>query len=51
VIDAAVAEFGPNFARVVESSRIWRNGEQAELADPVNEDDEVAVLPPVSGGS
>jgi molybdopterin synthase sulfur carrier subunit len=51
VIDAAVAEFGPNFARVVESSRIWCNGEQAELGDPVNEDDEVAVLPPVSGGS
>jgi len=51
VIDAAVVEFGPNFARVVESSRIWCNGEQAELADPVNEDDEVAVLPPVSGGT
>ena len=50
VIDMAIVEFGPEFARVAESSRIWLNGEQAEPTDAVGDTDEVAVLPPVSGG-
>ena len=50
VVDVAIAEFGPEFARVVDSSRIWLNGEQAEPTDVVGDTDEVAVLPPVSGG-
>jgi molybdopterin synthase sulfur carrier subunit len=50
VIDTAIADFGPEFARVVGSSRIWLNGEQAEPTDAVGDIDEVAVLPPVSGG-
>lgn len=49
-IDAAVAAFGEPFAGVVGMCRVWLNGEQAERTDPVKSGDEVALLPPVSGG-
>ena len=50
VLQAAVQQFGPHLAQVIEISAIWLNGEFARLGDPVGEADEVAVLPPVSGG-
>lgn len=51
VLDIAVDRFGPAFADVLGSSKVWVNGEPAERADAVQPDDEVAVLPPVSGGT
>ena len=50
VLSAAVARYGSDFAEVLETSRVWCNGEPAEPGDPVVDADEVAVLPPVSGG-
>lgn len=50
VIDAACARYGADFSAVVEHCQIWRNGEPANVAEPVSDADEVAVLPPVSGG-
>lgn len=50
ILAAAVASFGEGFARVLPSCRVWVNGEAAGSADPVSAADEVAVLPPVSGG-
>jgi molybdopterin converting factor small subunit len=50
VLDAAVASFGEAFAAVLPRCRVWRNGDPAERDDPVSDLDEVAVLPPVSGG-
>lgn len=50
VIEAARQRYGMAFAQVVEHCQIWRNGEPAEGTDPVSDGDEVAVLPPVSGG-
>jgi molybdopterin synthase sulfur carrier subunit len=50
VLTAAIASFGDGFARVLPSCRVWVNGEAADPADPVGAGDEVAVLPPVSGG-
>jgi molybdopterin converting factor small subunit len=50
VLDAAEARFGEAFARVVTTSRIWVNGQEAQREDQVAESDEVAVLPPVAGG-
>ena len=50
VLDAAVERFGPDFARLLESSKVWVNGEPADRNTPVDATDEVAVLPPVSGG-
>lgn len=51
VIDNAVERFGAGFGAGVERSRIWVNGEEASPERPVGPDDEVALLPPVSGGS
>jgi molybdopterin converting factor small subunit len=50
VISEAVARFGTDFERVLGTCRIWVNGEVAESDSPVNDNDEVAILPPVSGG-
>jgi molybdopterin converting factor small subunit len=50
VVDAACARFGPDFAALVQACRVWRNGEPAEREDAVAAADEVAILPPVSGG-
>ncbi len=50
VLDAAVAEYGDGFAAVLAGSKVWLNGEPAERDDAVGDRDEVAVLPPVSGG-
>jgi molybdopterin converting factor small subunit len=35
---------------VLNGSRVWVNGDEAEPDTPVGDDDEVAVIPPVSGG-
>ena len=50
VLDAARQRYGPAFAAVLEGCRVWRNGLPARDGDLVDDDDEVAVLPPVSGG-
>lgn len=50
VIAAASERFGPGFEQLVPTCRVWLNGEPAGDADPVNDGDEVALLPPVSGG-
>jgi len=50
VLAAAVAAFGPQFQIVLDNCRVWLNGDPAEPRTPVGAGDEVAVLPPVSGG-
>jgi molybdopterin synthase sulfur carrier subunit len=51
VLAAARARYGEGFAALLPSCRIWVNGEPAEGMDPVADGDEVAILPPVSGGA
>ena len=46
----AVARYGAAFAARAATCKVWVNGEPADPATPVGERDEVAVLPPVSGG-
>jgi molybdopterin converting factor small subunit len=50
VLDRAVARYGSGFSQVLATCRIWVNGESAGREAPVRAGDEVAVLPPVSGG-
>ena len=50
VLEEALRRFGPLFCEVASKSKLWVNGEPAELADAVRDTDEVALLPPVSGG-
>jgi len=50
IVHAATDRFGPAFADVVATSRIWVNGEAVGEGSSLSEHDEVAVVPPVSGG-
>jgi molybdopterin converting factor small subunit len=50
VLDGAIARYGKEFDDVLRTCRVWVNGETADLGAPVGPSDEVAVLPPVSGG-
>lgn len=50
ILDAARVRYGEHFAAVLASSRVWVNGEPATDDTVVGDADEVAVLPPVSGG-
>ena len=51
VLAAARLRYGDGFAAVLGRSRVWLNGQPAAAADAVLDEDEVAVLPPVSGGA
>jgi MoaD family protein len=50
VLELARARFGAGFSSVLEGSRVWVNGEPARPEALLSDGDEVAVLPPVSGG-
>jgi molybdopterin converting factor small subunit len=49
----AVERYGASFATVLATARVWVNSDEpgAEGSTPLDEDDEIAVLPPVSGGA
>jgi molybdopterin converting factor small subunit len=51
VLAAAGVRYGATFVALLDSCKVWVNGEPAEGGQAVTDDDEVAVLPPVSGGS
>ncbi|MCH7788355.1 MAG: MoaD/ThiS family protein [Acidobacteria bacterium] len=50
VIAQATAQFGDVFAEMVPICRVWLNGEPVDVTTAVKAGDEVALLPPVSGG-
>lgn len=51
VIDGTVARYGPEFADVLVSCKVWLNGVEVPPDTPVTEEDEIGILPPVSGGT
>ena len=51
VVAALAARYGQGFTRRLETARIWKNGDEAAAGDPVTATDELAVIPPVSGGA
>ena len=51
VLTAAEQRYGPRFGVVLKTCSIWVNGDDACADTPIGPSDEVAVLPPVSGGS
>jgi molybdopterin synthase sulfur carrier subunit len=50
-LDVARQRFGREFGAILDGSRVWLNGAPAHLTDLLASGDEVAVLPPVSGGA
>ena len=52
-LERARTSYGDEFGAVLERARVWINGDEAPEGDGtlLRDGDEVAVLPPVSGGS
>lgn len=50
VLAEARRRYGEGFAAVLPRCKVWCNGEPCSDDTPVGPTDEVAVLPPVSGG-
>lgn len=50
VLAEAGRRYGADFSDVLRGCRVWCNGEPASVDDLVGDHDEIAVLPPVSGG-
>jgi molybdopterin converting factor small subunit len=51
VLEAASQRYGDSFRALLPSCAVWVNGDSVPPTTPVAEGDEVAVLPPVSGGA
>ncbi len=51
IADALGLRFGERFAQIAAAGSLVVNGERARRETPVAEGDEVALLPPVSGGA
>lgn len=51
LIDSASSRFGDRFRAGLPSSGVWVNGETADRTTRIGERDEVALIPPVSGGT
>lgn len=50
VLRQASLRYGEAFRAVLEVSQVWLNGEPVDRMAAVAPQDEIAVLPPVSGG-
>lgn len=50
-LDAASSRFGAAFSAGLGSARVWVNGEQADVDTALAASDEMALIPPVSGGA
>lgn len=50
VLASAAQRFGEDFEAVLAHCAVWVNGEPADRSVQLDPGDEVAVLPPVSGG-
>ena len=51
ILAIATERYGDDFAAVLPSCAVWVNGDPALMGQALTDDDEVAILPPVSGGA
>jgi len=51
LLSQATDQFGDQFRSGLTAARVWVNGEQADATTPLAQADEVALIPPVSGGA
>jgi molybdopterin synthase sulfur carrier subunit len=50
LLDEACSRYGDAFTAVLATCRVWCNGDETDRDARIGPTDEVAVLPPVSGG-
>jgi molybdopterin converting factor small subunit len=50
ILAAAEERFGDAFVQILATSHVWLNGDAVNAEALVSDNDEVAVIPPVSGG-
>ena len=52
LLESARGRYGPGFAAVLATARVWVNGDEPARGGltSLSDGDEVAILPPVSGG-
>ncbi|MGA9277073.1 MoaD/ThiS family protein [Ilumatobacter sp.] len=50
VLRSAEERYGAHFSEVLATCRVWVNGDELDPGAAIGPDDELAVLPPVSGG-
>ena len=50
-LDQAVERFGDRFARSLATAQVWVNGDKSGRDAPLQDGDEMALIPPVSGGA
>ena len=51
VLDAAQVAYGSDFTRGMAIAKVWVNGDPATPETAVTDQDEIALIPPVSGGA
>ena len=51
VLRGAEERYGERFSEVLTTCRVWVNGDETDTGADIGPDDELAVLPPVSGGA
>ena len=51
ILDGLSNEYGPAFANGLKAAGVWVNGDPVDRSFAVGKDDEVAIIPPVSGGT
>lgn len=51
LLNLASKELGAEFSDQIQQCRIWLNGKPVEMTAKITTEDEVALLPPVSGGA
>lgn len=51
ILDGAADSYGPAFANGLRTAGVWVNGTPADRTTLVGPDDEMAIIPPVSGGT
>jgi MoaD family protein len=50
-LDQAVERYGDRFARSLATAQVWVNGDKSGRDTPLQDGDEMALIPPVSGGA
>lgn len=50
LIEGVASRFGDDFRQAAATARVWVNGETVAPDHPLGDDDEVVLIPPVSGG-